>query len=86
MANDDAHVTDVAGKISSPGIGKMSTSANEDFTVHPPLVTDSPSVVRQSVSPTIHMSSTNPSASPKNEDSLFRSTLESSSKCQEIVR
>ena len=83
-ADDDAHATDVAGNISSPGISKMSTSANEDSAVHPPLVTDSPSVICQSVSPTIHMSPTNPSASPKNEDSLFRSTLESSSKCQEL--
>ena len=82
-ANDDACATDVAGKNSSPGISKMSTSANEDSTVHPPLVTDSPSVIRQSVSPAIRMSSTNQSASPKKEDFLFRSTLESSSKCRE---
>jgi len=59
MANDDACATDVAGKISSPGISKMSTSMNEDSTAHPPLVTDSPSVIRQSVSPVIRMSSTN---------------------------
>ena len=84
MATDDASVMDVAGKISSPGISKMSTSVNEDSAVHPPLVTDSPSVVRQSISPTILMSSTNQSASPKKEDFLFRSALESSNKCQEL--
>ena len=44
-ANDDACSTDVAGKISSPGTSGMSTSANEDSAVHPPLVTQSPSVV-----------------------------------------
>ena len=49
-ANDDSCVTDVAGNVSSPGISAMSTSTNEHSTVHPPLVTQSSSVVRQSIS------------------------------------
>ena len=49
-ANDDACVTDVAGNVSSPGISTTSTSVDEHSTVHPPLVTQSSSVVRQSIS------------------------------------
>ena len=64
-ANDDSHMTDVAGNVSSPGISTMSMSTNENSAVHPPLVTQSPSVVRQSVSPTFRMSSTNQSSIQK---------------------
>ena len=70
-ANDDAHATDVAGKISTPGTSETSTSVNEDSAIHPPLVTDSPSVVRQSVSPAIRMSSTNQSSIQKKDNLLF---------------